>query len=295
MCIRDRSKAYKKHSVLKDLNFVIEENKITGLIGRNGVGKTTLMKLVAGFIKKTGGQLSVFGENPFNSLLVSANSIYIDDQINLPNSLSLHQILEEAECFYKNWNRILVNRLFEYYQFNPYQAYDQLSKGKKSTFNMIIAIGARCPLTLMDEPTTGMDAGVRKEFYRILIKDYIDYPRTILLSGHHLEEMEDVLEDILLIDEGKIIFHKPIEEVKTWAIGLQGKKHETAKWTNQKRILYKKNLGMDSEYIVVENNFSIEERQRLSSSGIVITPVSASDACLYAVNKNRGRLEDVFK
>ena len=71
---------------------------------------------------------------------------------------------------------------------------------------MIIGLAARCPLTIFDEPTTGMDAAVRKDFYRALLKDYIAYPRTIILSSHHLEEIEDLLEDVLLIHDGKIIF-----------------------------------------------------------------------------------------
>ena len=175
------TKTYQGRNVLRNLSFSIEENKITGLIGRNGVGKTTLLKILAGFIKKTSGEVSVFTEDPFNSLTVSANSIFVDDQMGFPPALQLKEILEVAGSFYPNWDSEFAKRLFDYFSFDPKHYHNRLSKGKTSTFNMIIGLASRCPLTIFDEPTTGMDEAVRKDFYRALLKDYIAHPRTIIL------------------------------------------------------------------------------------------------------------------
>lgn len=206
----DLIKVYGRRKALNGMSFSIGENKITGLIGRNGAGKTTLLKIIAGYLKESSGEIKVFDEHPFNNLLVSANHIFIHDQISLPASLNLKEILETAKRFYANWDKELANRLFNYFSFIPTQNYSSLSKGKKSTFNMILGVSSRCSLTIFDEPTTGMDAAVRKDFYRVLLRDYIDYPRTIIVSSHHLEEIEDLLEDILLINEGKELLHMPV-------------------------------------------------------------------------------------
>ena len=93
-------KSFGSNHVLNDMNFTIEKGVLTGIIGRNGVGKSTLMKIIAGFIKESSGNLQVFGEHPFNSLKVSANSIFIDDTMSFSEKLNLKDILREAKRFY---------------------------------------------------------------------------------------------------------------------------------------------------------------------------------------------------
>ncbi|MBO1910235.1 ABC transporter ATP-binding protein, partial [Microvirga sp. 3-52] len=170
------TKVYRTHTVLNEMNFTIKQGVLTGIIGRNGVGKTTLMKLIVGFIEETSGKVEVFSEKPFNNLKVSY-------------PMTVTDILKECRRFYANWDAGLAERLISYFGFHPNARHAQLSKGKKSTFNAIIGISARCALTIFDEPTTGMDSSVRKDFYRALLKDYIAHPRTILLSSHHIEEI----------------------------------------------------------------------------------------------------------
>ena len=117
----DLTKTYGKLKAIDHLTFEIEENKITGLIGRNGSGKTTLLKMVAGYLMPTSGELKVFSENPFNSLSVSAKSIFIDDTMTFSDSMTLIDILKEMAAFYKNWNNRLALGLFDYYSLNPKQ------------------------------------------------------------------------------------------------------------------------------------------------------------------------------
>lgn len=288
------TKKYGRNKALNNLSFSIEENKITGLIGRNGSGKTTLLKIIAGHLKETSGEIKVFSEKPFNNLMVSANIIFIHDQMNLPAALNLKEILVVAANFYENWNSELANRLFDYFSFNPSHYYQDLSKGMKSTFNSILGLSARCPLTLFDEPTTGMDAGVRHDFYRAMLKDYISYPRSIIISSHHLNEVEDLLEDILLIKEGKEHLHLPSEDFKEWSIGMQGKTAIINEWTVDKEIIHTKSIGLDQSYVVVRNQFSEQEVQRARIAGIELSPVSASDLCVYLTSKTEGGIDDVF-
>jgi ABC-2 type transport system ATP-binding protein len=164
----------------------------------------------------------------------------------------------------------------------------------KSTFNMIVGLSARCALTMFDEPTTGMDAAVRKDFYRALLKDYIAYPRTILLSSHHLNEIEDLLEDILLIKDGREHLHMPIGELKEWAIGIQGLTEDVNECSKSKEIIYSKNIGLNRTYVVVRNNLSDTEIQHAKAAGLTLTPVSSSDVCVYLTSKTKGGIDDVF-
>jgi len=288
------NKVYGRTKALNNLSFTIEENKITGLIGRNGAGKSTLLKIIAGYLRETSGEIKVFSEKPFNNLMVSANVIYIDDQMNFPTALTLKEILHVCSTFYEKWNHDLAGRLFDYFSFQSTYYYNDLSKGMKSTFNMIVGLCTRCALTMFDEPTTGMDAAVRKDFYRALLKDYISYPRTILLSSHHLNEIEDFLEDILLLKDGREYLHMPIEELKEWAIGIQGLTGKINEWTETKEVIYSKNIGLDHTYAVVRNTLSDTEVQQAKAAGLSLKPVSSSDVCVYLTRKTKGGIDDVF-
>ncbi|MEC5425474.1 ABC transporter ATP-binding protein [Virgibacillus sp. C22-A2] len=282
-----------KENTLHDLSFTLKDKSITGLIGRNGAGKTTLLKILAGLWRETSGEVSVFSEKPFNSMLVSANSIYIDDQMAFPTALTLSELLKEGERFYGNWNMKLAERLFEYFSFHPNQIHNTLSKGKKSTFNMIVGLASRCELTMFDEPTTGMDAAVRNDFYRALLKDYLAHPRTFLISSHHLDEIEDLLEDILLIEDGEKVLQLPMDDLKEYAVGLTGRTEIVRQWAMNKEVLYTQEIDLNSTYVVIKNGyFEVENAKRL---GINVSPVSSSDVCVYLTNKKKGGIDDVFK
>lgn len=290
----DLTKAYGNATILDHMSFTIEENKITGLIGRNGAGKTTLLKIIAGFLRETAGEISVFSKRPFNSLQVSANSIFIDNQMILPDFLQLGEILDTAASFYKKWDDKLARRLFDYFSFNPRLYPGHLSKGSRSTFNMILGLCSRSPLTIFDEPTTGMDAAVRKDFYRALLKDYIAHPRTIILSSHHLDEIEDILEDVLLIKDGKAYLHIPILELKEWAVELAGKKSVVDQWLINKEVLHTKEIGADTKQVIVKNDFNEVDLKTMNQQGLEISSVPASDVAVHLTDDHKGGIDDVF-
>lgn len=288
------TKSYGSFKALNNLSFSIEENKITGLIGRNGAGKTTLLKMLVGYYYETSGKVHVFNERPFNNLLVSANSILVDDEMTFPDALNLREILNEASRFYPKWDMTLANRLFNYFSFSERQLHKNLSKGKKSTFNIIVGLASRCALTVFDEPTIGMDAAVRKDFYRALLKDYLAHPRTIIISSHHLEEVEDLLEDVLLLNDGEKYLHLSIEELKEYAIGFTGDLEEIEKFIVGKTPFHKEVMTDNSAYVVVINDYLNQKIEQIRRSGIKVTQVNPNDLAVYLTNKTTGGIDDVF-
>lgn len=287
-------KTYRTHQVLKNMDFNIRQNVLTGIIGRNGVGKTTLMKIIGGFIEETSGDVEVFAVKPFNSLKVSANSIFIDDAMNFPESMTLADILKECARFYPNWDAGFAQKLVDYFGYFLHARHLHLSKGKKSTFNAIIGLAARCPLTIFDEPTTGMDSAVRKDFYRALLKAYIAHPRTILLSSHHIEEIEDLLEDVLLVHEGRAYFHGPIPELQEMFITLTGTNEQLTTYTAEKEVVDRSTVGPYPKW-TVKNEFSEQELEHMTANGLRVDSVSANDAYIALTNGPRGGIDDVFK
>jgi ABC-2 type transport system ATP-binding protein len=288
------SKWYGDHVALDDLSFALTENKITGLIGRNGAGKTTLLKIISGYLRHDSGEVRVFGERPFSNLKVSANSIFIDNEMSFSSGLTLEELLGTAGDFYPNWDGELAKGLFFYFSFKPDQYHGSLSKGMRSTFNMIIGLSARCPLTIFDEPTSGMDAATRKDFYRAVLKDYIAHPRTILLSSHLLGEIEDLLEEVLLIKSGSTFLHAGIEELKGYAIGVRGKTEAVLDWIGDAEPLHERDMGPGLTFMVIKNERTPEEMDKARLLGLDLRPVPAEDICTYLTGPSKGGIDDVF-
>jgi ABC-2 type transport system ATP-binding protein len=274
---RDLTKAYGRLKAVNNLSFVLEENKITGLIGPNGAGKTTLLKVIAGFLQKTAGEVRVFAENPFNNLTVSANTVFIDDNMAFPQSLCLDDLLNMAASFYGNWDMGLARGLLDYFTLTPRQYYHRLSKGMKSIFNVVLGLSARCPLTIFDEPTAGMDAGARKDFYRALLKGYLRHPRTVIISSHLLSEIEDILEDILLMREGEKMLHAPVTYFREYALELRGKSSLLEELAESREVIHKYDMGEDYACLVVKNDLTEQERHQVRLAGVDITAVAAAD------------------
>jgi ABC-2 type transport system ATP-binding protein len=287
-------KQYGSQKAINELSFTFTENKITGLIGRNGAGKTTLLKIIAGYLLPSSGEVRVFGEGPFNNLNVSAHTIFIDNDMSFSNGLTLFELLETAGSFYPNWDSLLAHRLFTYFSFNRNQYHGSLSKGMRSTFNMIIGLSSRCPLTIFDEPTSGMDAATRKDFYRALLKEYIAHPRTIILSSHLLEEVEDILEDILLINSGEKCLHLGIEDLKQYAVGVRGETETVTGWMRGIEPIHVQDIGSGMTYAVIEHDHSQKKLEEARILGLELAPVSAENLCSYLTKQSRGGIDDVF-
>lgn len=280
-----------KHA-LKDVDLQIKENTIVGLVGSNGAGKTTLLKIIAGCWRPTSGEVTVLNEKPFDNLFVATNSIFIDDTMVFPEVLTLTEIIESCALFFPNWDGELAKRLFTYFQFNEDAFYYELSKGRKSTFNALIGLAAHVPLTIFDEPTTGMDQTTRHDFYRALLKDYLANPRTIIISSHHLEEIEHLIEELIVIDEGKLFLHLPIDDVREYAIRVQGDKESVENFVRGRNVIHEEEVGLNNYQVVVEKEKNIALAEQI---GLKISPVSASEVTVYLTRKKKGVIDDVFR
>lgn len=287
------TKKFGSHNALQNITCAIESKKIVGIIGRNGAGKSTLLNLLAGYLQPTSGACHIFGENPFNNIQTAANTILIDDRLSFSTYLTLEEILTMGADFYPNWQGELAFRLLDFAQLAKKAKHQELSKGQLATFNLIYGLTSRCALTILDEPMNGMDEAIRSDFYRAILKEYIAFPRTILIASHHLQEMESILEEVLLIDKGSVIAHASVDELKQQLISLTGPSDALIPLLMDTIIYAKKEFGSTTSAVVDSRQFFIQ-KERLQEKGITIGHLSTSEVCMYLTSQEGRDIDAVF-
>lgn len=286
------AKKFRNKTAVRNISCSIEGEKIIGLIGRNGAGKSTFLRLLTGHLKPSSGTIEILNDAPFNNLNVSTNLIFIEDTMTFPPVFSLGEILKMGNDFYPNWQDELAHRLLDYANISRNAYHQNLSNGQRSTFNLIYGLATRCAITLLDEPMNGMDEAIRTDMYRAILKEYIAYPRTIMISSHHLQEIEHLLEEILLIDNGEVKLHAPLEDVKQMMVRLEGDAHSVKQLTNNVEVFFEKEDAIIYEAVVDSKSINENTANNLN---VHMQPVNASDVCKYLTSKTTGGIDDVFK
>jgi len=210
---RGVSKHFGAVRAVDDVSFQIEKGKILGLIGPNGAGKTTLLKAVLG-LTDCSGELSVLGLDPFRQRKDLLKDIcFIADVAVLPRWIKVTQLLDFVESVHPNFSRKRAETFLRETKVRSDAKVRELSKGMVTQLHLSIIMAIDAKLLVLDEPTLGLDIIFRKEFYSNLLNDYFDEERTILITTHQVEEIENLLTDIMFINDGQILLDQPMESL----------------------------------------------------------------------------------
>lgn len=208
---RNVSKSFGALRAVDDVSFEIEKGRIMGLIGPNGAGKTTLLKAVLG-LTECEGSLSVLGLDPFRQRKELMRQIsFIADVAVLPRWLRVNQLLAFVESVHTGFSRARADELLAKTRILPRSRVRELSKGMVTQLHLSIITAIDSKLLVLDEPTIGLDIIFRKEFYSNLLNDYFDNERTILITTHQVEEIENLLTDVMFINDGRIVLHASMD------------------------------------------------------------------------------------
>ena len=263
---RNVSKFYGSVRAVDDISFDIEKGKITGLIGPNGAGKTTLLKAVLG-LTDCQGSLSVLGLDPFRQRKeLMQNICFIADVAVLPRWIRVTQLLDFIEAVHPRFSRSRAEELLSRTKVRRDAKVRELSKGMVTQFHLSIITAIDAKLLVLDEPTLGLDIIFRKEFYGNLLNDYFDGERTILITTHQVEEIENLLTDIMFINDGKIILDASMEDLPEHYVELLAST-ENAEEARQFDPIYERDV-FGKKILMFEG----VSRDRLQGMGEVRTP-----------------------
>jgi ABC-2 type transport system ATP-binding protein len=208
---RDLRKAFGTTIALDGINLRVEEGRILGLIGPNGAGKTTALNAILGLTPYQ-GELRVLGRNPWTERDELMRDVsFIADVAVLPRWIRVSQLLDYVAGVHPRFDRAKAEGFLAKTTIKRTSKVRELSKGMVVQLHLALVMAIDATLLVLDEPTLGLDILFRKQFYDSLLNDYFDRRRTIVVTTHQVEEVQDVLTDIMFINNGRIVFECSME------------------------------------------------------------------------------------
>lgn len=273
-------KNFGKILALSDINLNLEKDKIYGLLGRNGAGKSTLLNIITAQLFPSSGEVRIFGEPPYENDKALRNICIVKESGMFLKEVSVSDALNIASNFYANWDKAFAERLLREFELDRRKAYKDLSLGMKSQLGIIVGLASRAPITIFDEPYIGLDAAGRQLFYDMLIEDYTENPRTIILSTHLIDEVSNLLEEVIILHKGTVKLEGNSEEIKNRAFYISGIKDKVEKHISGKKVLNKEEFGKTMA-VAVFDHISDKEKKEMEDDDLNISPVSLQQLFIF--------------
>jgi len=211
--IRELTKRYGTLKALDNVSLEITKGRIIGLLGKNGAGKSTLMRCLLGFLNYE-GSISIFGEK-YKEKTLHRRIAFIPDVGCLDDRLTVEQTIQYVSSINENWVEETAQRLLAKSDLPLKKKVKGLSKGMKTKLYLILTLSIDADILLLDEPTLGLDIVFRKEFFNTILSEFYNEEKTIIISTHQVEEVEHILQDIIFIDNGKVVLAQDIDKLKS--------------------------------------------------------------------------------
>ena len=283
-CIEARGlrKAFGTTIALDGVNLRVPEGRIVGLIGPNGAGKTTALNALVGLTPYE-GELKVLGRNPWTERDELMREVcFITDVAVLPRWLRVSQALDYVEGVHPRFDRAKAESFLAKTTIGRARSVKELSKGMVAQLHLALVMAIDARVLILDEPTLGLDILYRKQFFDSLLNDYFDHGRTILVTTHQVEEVQNVLTDVVFIDRGRIVFDCSMEEMESRYLELTVNPENAAAARAMKPMQERQVFGRS---VMLFDGIA---REPLDALGEVRTP-SIADLFVAVMGKQDGR------
>lgn len=210
--IKDLAFSYGKTPILKSIMTTLEEGRIYGLLGENGVGKTTLLTLLCGLKKVCSGSITTDGENPFDRTpTLLQNQFYLPDEV-LPVAMKAECFAKERGAFWPDYDHTKFLEIMKEFENDPAKKMNQMSAGQLKKTYISLALACGCKYIFMDEPTNGLDIPSKTQFRSAIMK-YTSDDSTIVISTHQVRDLENIIDPIIILDRQDVLLNASVEEI----------------------------------------------------------------------------------
>lgn len=273
-------KRYGSFTAVDAVDLTFAEDRIYGLLGRNGAGKTTLMQLLTGQIFPDGGDLEVFGRQPAEHADVLRRLCFIAESQRYPDAFTPAHVLAAARWYFENWDAEFAQRLVADFRLPLKRRIKKLSRGQLSAVGVIVGLASRAELTFFDEPYLGLDAVARQIFYDRLLEDYVQHPRAIILSTHLIDEVANLLEHVIVIDQGRILLDEDADAVRGSATTVAGATSAVETFVEGRTVIGRERLGGLAS-VTVDGRLDRDDRMHAAELGLELAPVSLQQLIVH--------------
>lgn len=218
---KNTDKSFGRKKAVNDVSLVVEPGTIHGLLGSNGAGKTTFMKVLSGIYKADRGNVEYDGEDVFENTKVKSDLMFIHDIPYFFRGARLSEMAGFYRRMYPNFSNDRFKQLTSHFKLDPKVRLSSLSKGMKRQASFILAFSSRPKIMLLDEPFDGLDPIIRRQVKNIMLQDIANHQMTVIASSHNLREMEDLCDSVSIMHHGKLLFHRDLSDIKGTHCKLQ--------------------------------------------------------------------------
>ena len=218
---RGLSKSFSGKSVLEDVSFEIEPGDVVGVLGKNGAGKTTLLELMLGFTPASAGKVEVFGHDSYRMpASVKARVGFVPQQDELVNQLTAADQVRVIRSFYKQWDDELIARLMAKWEIDPAHRIKRMSVGQRQKLSILLALGHRPDLLLLDEPVASLDPIARRHFLEQIVDIAADGTRSVVFSSHIVSDIERLASKIWILKDRRLCWRGDFDDLKDSIVRL---------------------------------------------------------------------------
>lgn len=282
--IKNITKKYGKKTALNGISVELESGKIYGLLGRNGAGKSTLLNCLDGRCIADSGEIHIDSKlcTPDSSQFY--NNVFLVSEDNLyPSDMSIREIINQTAKFHSSFDREKAFRLLEIFGLQAKARIKGLSTGGNTAFKDIIGLCINKPYVFFDEPTLGLDAVHRELFYKLLLEQYSETESTYILTTHLISEISNIIERLIIINDGRIILNDDCGTVLESSFCISGEKNTLDKLICKENVIATEYFGNSASYYIIGS-----EIPHSTVTGIDIKKLSLQDLFIK-LTKNDGR------
>ena len=255
--INNLSKYYGSFKALDNISINIEKGTIHGIIGENGAGKTTLIHCITGIYRCDEGSITIDGSPVYDNPAVKEKIGYVADSNSYFPNFKIKDMINFYKGIYPTFSQERFAELNSIFNLDTNRRIKQLSKGMQMRLSLMLNLSFHPETLVLDEPTSGLDAIAKKQVMDILISEVSQYGCTIVISSHHLRELEMMCDNITLIQNGQILYQDSIEDIKNRIVKYQAVFKETPDLSDIDGIIATEQIG--SIYYITADNNNIKE------------------------------------
>lgn len=276
--------------VVQDINMKVEKGTIHGLIGHNGSGKTTIIKCLAGIFPADAGEVLIDGEMVYNNVPAKSKVGYVADTNQMFRNYRMKRIAKFYQDVYSDFSMEDYKRLAHVFLVDPNKKVSQMSKGQQMRASFVLNMARHPEVMILDEPTAGLDAMAKKELLDCLVSAVENDNMTVLISSHHLSELEKVCDTITVINQGRVQIEDTIDEVTGQIVKYQlvFTSGAPSELYAREDVCHMSNVGSVYTVVLQKRDAGFEEAMKaLGASLVEEMPVGLEESFIYMNKKNK--------